>query len=187
MCWRHFYDIWGQGFRVETVRIIVLIWSDYSDCGMNNDALKACPAVHTSIQLCVSDISSDFRCTATTSAPSWATKTPMAVNVIVGMDLYMYLPLVTVQIISVATCTHSNLETPNASFSWMSRDNNVARLHLKQKCKRIRSRLINEAHCCQVMSGRKLHLSVLKGACRCEPWIENGAGKKRKGRNVGCS
>lgn len=41
-------------------------------------------------------------------------------------------------------------------------------------------RLINDAFCYQVMPGRKLHLSVFKGACRCEPWIGNDAGKKQK-------
>lgn len=55
----------------------------------------------------------------------------------------------------------------------------------QQDCKQNRNRLINDAYCCQVMPGRKLHLSVLKGACRCEPWIENGAGKKKKKKGGG--
>lgn len=62
----------------------------------------------------------------------------------------------------------------------ITQENNVARLHFKQECKQNRNRLINVAYCCQVLPGRKLHLSVLKGACRCEPWIENGAVKKNK-------
>lgn len=37
------YDICGQGFGVQTVRIIVLVWCDYSDCGINNNVLKVCP------------------------------------------------------------------------------------------------------------------------------------------------
>lgn len=65
-----------------------------------------------------------------------------------------------------------------------TQENKAARLHFKKNIRRTENRkLINEACCCQVMPRRKLHLSVLKGACRCKPWIENGAGKqKKKGR-----
>lgn len=56
-------------------------------------------------------------------------------------------------------------------------DNLGEQLHLKQN----RNRLINDAYCCQVMPGRKSHLNVLKGACRCELWIENWEIEEERG------
>lgn len=66
-----------------------------------------------------------------------------------------------------------------------SQENKVARLHFKRHCRTNRNKLINEAYCRRVMLGRKLHLSVLKGACRCEPWIENGAGAGKREKRCG--
>ncbi len=66
-----------------------------------------------------------------------------------------------------------------------TQENVAAWPHFKQDCKQNRNRLINDAYCCQVMPGRKLCLSVLKGACRCEPWIEAGAGKKKEKKKGG--